>query len=149
MEVISHSPDYIVSTSDGVPLTLPRICTVLVNGERVEITERMTFKHMLTLPRMDNANDAWEVFSEAEELLEVTDRVLYILSTPCYNLELNIVNESKDLIEVQEVSITSAHQKLKEIVPGATWACESGLLSGTALVVSWKPRLEKQASPVT
>jgi hypothetical protein len=148
IQVISHTPDHVVKTHDGKDITLPTICKIAINRKEVKIQDRLSFSHPVVLPRMDDG-EGFEVFSEVEELLEVSDRALYVLNAPCFDLELSVINQNPNLIEVQseKIHLTSGTSRLRETMPGK-WICEGGILPGTALVVSWKPAQEKQGQSV-
>ncbi len=139
--VISHTPDHTLKTHVGQhDKILPAICKLSVDKKEVAITNRINLSHTITLPRMMTDHETIEVFSEVEEMLEVSDRAIYVLKEPCFDLELTVINQNQDQIEVKtdQVLITSGAERLRETTPG-TWFAEGGVLPGTALLVPWNP----------
>jgi hypothetical protein len=129
-----------VTKQDGSTVLLPRICELKVSRTSVPISdaERTSLVHQIKLPKMDEDSDAVEIYSEVESLSLLNDRALYSQTAPCYDLELCVVNQIPDLVRVQEnnVYLSSGEKRLYQKTPDR-WACEGGLLTGTALSLSW------------
>lgn len=141
INVTSPTGDVSVNAKNGKMYTFPRICKLEVRKTAIDLTDsqRTRIVHTVKLNRMETMADAWEVYSEVEELYNLTDTALYVLSAPCYDLRLDILNEVPALLELQRdmIHLTSGRDRLKETTPDK-WACHTGVLSGTALAVSWK-----------
>lgn len=142
INVVNHAGEHEVSEPGGARVTLPRICTVRIKEDELSLAhhERTSFSKTKTLPKMKSEDDAWDVYSEVEEVYDINDRALYVLSAPCYDLELQVVNEIPNLVRVQaeKVYLTVGQDRLRLIAP-LHWRAEGGLLSGTALSLSWEP----------
>jgi len=130
-----------LTTDAGSKVTLPRICELKVNRVTVPIPpeKRTAFEHTFNLPKMDAHSEAIEIYSEVEGLSLATDRSVYSLSAPCYDLQLSVVNEIPDRTRVLEnnVYVSSGEGRLHQKT-SSSWSCEGGLLPGCALAVSWK-----------
>jgi hypothetical protein len=132
--------------SQGVERVLPYIRSVQVHQSQttnVQAANRTGWQTMVDLPVMHEDSEAWMVESEVEGLCQTTDRALYILMQPCAGLELTVINEEPKLVEVnleKDVYLTN-RQELKPIHEGAhTVSTAAGILTGTALSVSWHAR---------
>jgi hypothetical protein len=145
IKVLSHTGSFNIVAKSGSRLSLPRICELKIQGSAVSLGKDIctTTTHSLLLPKMDKESEAWEVYSEVEELCRVSDRNSYVLTAPCYGLELQVINQLEDEIETptDTVYLTSGADPLRMTTPGK-WVTESGLLSGTTLSLSWKARAE-------
>lgn len=148
--VTSPMGDISVRTTKGDEICVfPRILKLTVRKEEIPLddSQRTAVVLPVKLNKMETANDAWEVYSEVEELYNVTDTALYILAAPCYDLRLDIVNEVPTLLELQRESVrlTNGSERLRETSPDR-WTCHTGVLSGTALALSWR-KVSSLASP--
>jgi hypothetical protein len=149
INVLSHTGEHNLRDSNGEPLTLPRIREVSVNRVPVTLTndQRASYSKTEALPKMDKETQAWEIYSEVEEVSTMTDRALYILAAPCYGLELQVINQIPALVTLQEdnVYLTSGRERLRLTTP-QKWTCDGGILSGSALSLSWKVVAKKNVT---
>jgi hypothetical protein len=141
LRVYDPNGDRELTTTTGSKVKLPRICELKVNKVAVPITEakRVALDHTVKLPKMEAESEALEVFSEVEGLALLNDRALFSQSAPCYDLELSIVNEIPELVKIREdnVYLSTAEDRLYQKTANR-WTCEGGLLTGSALSISWR-----------
>jgi hypothetical protein len=140
--------DRVLSTAEGRKITLPRICELKVGKVPVPISaeQRTSLVHTIKLPKMEIEADALEVYSEVEGLQFVNDRALYSQSSPCFDLELSVINEVPNLVQIQaeNVYLSTGEERLYQKT-SSRWVCEGGLMPGTALSVSWRAQTKAEA----
>jgi len=133
--------DTVLTAQDGTKVTLPRIRTVRINRnpETLPTGQVTEYTCSVSLPKMSDRAQAWEVYSEVEGLSLTTDRALYILGAPCEGLEVQVMNHVPELLTVQDedVCLTNGRDRLSPTTP-QKWVCEGGILTGTALSVPWR-----------
>jgi hypothetical protein len=141
IRVYDPNGDRTLTSPDGSKVVLPRICELKVKKAPVPISDgqRTSVDHTVKLPRMETESEAIEIYSEVEGLMLLNDRALYSQSSPCYDLELAVINEIPYLVKIIEnnVYISTAEDRLRQKTSN-TWICEGGLLPGGALSVSWR-----------
>jgi hypothetical protein len=142
IRVLSHAGEFTLADPNGAAINLPRITAVRIGKEEISLTasQRVFFSEVKMLPRMDTDEDAWEIYSEVEEVYTTNDRALYVLTAPCYELELQVLNQIPHLVKLQTENtyLTIDRDRLKKIAPDR-WRAQGGILSGTALSLSWEP----------
>jgi hypothetical protein len=124
----------------GAEILLPAIRAFRVAGEEVTIPENVnTIGHSISLPPMSSESEALLVFNCVEEVLKMTDRVLYVLQTPAIGLELIIVNLVPELVQVKQEAVFLSGPnfgRLRQDTP-MTWTCREAILPGTVLGIFW------------
>ena len=130
-----------VEDRKGHKITLPRIHTVQIHHNptfTVPFASRSFYRYEGDLPIMHRDQDAWMVQSNVQGMFLTTDRALYVLTQPCVGLEVVVLNEEPDLLDIGDIYLTNG-EKLEE-KEESTWVTNKGILSGTALSVSWRSR---------
>ena len=127
---------------NGSRVALPAIKEVTVDGKALSINNPEEVNEKIPLKKMASAEQAVEVRSVAEELFSTRDNAIYIITEPCVGLELRIVNEAPELIQIDPENVFLSGRwgnRLRRDMDGG-WTCNAGILPGTVLVVSWKPK---------
>jgi hypothetical protein len=140
--MVSHVEDQEVKDEKNSIIVLPRITEVKIGGHEVPITGRMTqFSESVKLPKMDSEDQAIDIVIGAEEIFEKRDRTLYVVTEMAIGPEITVTNELSSEIEVQfdKLYLTSGTERLRETTP-TNKRFDGGVLPGSAIVLSWRPR---------
>jgi hypothetical protein len=139
LRITRQHEDVTLKDHEGENVTLPAIKSVSIGGKPIVIDDRMQIVRAESLNRKGVSGDALDVISVVDELLAVSDRATYVLTTPAVGFEVTITNEISDLVEMQDIYLTSGLDKLRETLPGY-WKYDGAVLAGVALVVSWRKK---------
>ncbi len=131
-----------VTDESGKAVHLPGIRTVKVGDKDISFEPGKSLETAVCLHATPGDTD---VRTSAEELFDLNDRALYIITMPCLGLELSVVNQVPDIIELQKdgVFLTGGWVDKLHRTQETLWETHEAILPGTVLVVSWKPRVVK------
>jgi hypothetical protein len=139
LRVVSHTRDSTLKDHAGQDVTLPAIKSVSIGGKPIKIENPKELIRTEVLNRRGSDGDTLDVVSVVEELLGITDRTNYIHTTPAVGLSVTIVNEISDILEVQDIYLSSGRDKLSATLPDH-WDYDGAVMPGIALLVSWRKK---------